>query len=113
MPYSVRVRVRFSAAHYLENYQGKCEKVHGHNYVVEVWVQSQRVKKNGLTYDFTELKNDIKKILPDHQLLNEVFDFNPTAENLAKYFYKELKKWYPVKKVVVWETEDSAAEYEP
>lgn len=112
MPYTIRVRQRFSAAHYLRGYQGKCESMHGHNYIIEVWLRSNQLKKPGLVYDFTELKKEIVKILPDHKLLNKVFSFNPTAENLAKYFYDKLKKRYPVLKVTVWENEDSAAEYE-
>jgi len=112
MSYSIRVRQRFSAAHYLGDYQGKCEAIHGHNYVIEVWISSEKLKKPGLVFDFTEVKKQIAKILPDHKLLNEVFSFNPTTENLAKYFYDKLKKKYPVSRVVVWENEDSAAEYE-
>ncbi len=112
MPYTVRVRQRFSAAHYLRGYQGKCEQIHGHNYQVEVWVKGDKLKKPGLVYDFSELKQAIKKILPDHKLLNQIFTFNPTTENLAKYFFDKLKKKYSVTKVVVWENEDSAAEFE-
>jgi 6-pyruvoyltetrahydropterin/6-carboxytetrahydropterin synthase len=112
MHYNIRVRQRFSAAHYLKGYKGKCEEIHGHNYVVEVWISSNKLRKPGLVYDFTVIKREIVKILPDHKLLNKVFPFNPTTENLAKYFYDKLKKKYPVSKVVVWENEDSAAEYQ-
>lgn len=86
--------------------------MHGHNYLIEVWLRSNKLKKPGLIYDFTEVKKEIAKILPDHKLLNKIFPFNPTAENLAKYFYDKLKKRYPVQKVTIWENEDSAAEYE-
>ncbi len=106
------VRQRFSAAHYLKGYKGKCEAIHGHNYVVEVWLKKNQLNQIGLVYDFTAFKNQIRKILPDHKLLNSIFTFNPTAENLAKYFYEKLRKRYPVAKVVVWESDDSAAEYE-
>jgi 6-pyruvoyltetrahydropterin/6-carboxytetrahydropterin synthase len=112
MPYTIRVRQRFSAAHYLSGYKGKCEAMHGHNYVIEVWLRSNQLKKPGLIYDFIEVKKEIAKILPDHKLLNKIFSFNPTAENLAKYFYDKLKKRYPVLKITIWENEDSAAEYE-
>ncbi len=112
MPYKVRIKQRFSAAHYLRNYKGKCEKIHGHNYIIEVWIGSKKLNKSGLVYDFTSLKKEIVKILPDHKLLNDVFSFNPTSENLAKYFYDIIKKKYAVTKVAVWENEDSSAEYE-
>ena len=112
MSYSIRVRQRFSAAHYLRGYKGKCEELHGHNYLVEVFIQSNKLRKPGLVYDFSEVKEQLKRILPDHKLLNDLFSFNPTSENLAKYFYDQLSKKYPVLKVIVWENEDSAAEYE-
>lgn len=117
MPYTIKVRQHFSAAHFLRGYPGKCEEVHGHNYSIEVWLESKELNKSGLVYDFRKLKKQIQKILPDHKLLNKLFKFNPTAENLAKYFYDELKKRFSdrvrVKKIVVWENEDCAAEYEP
>lgn len=112
MPYTIRVRQRFSAAHFLRGYKGKCEAMHGHNYLIEIELRRAKLKKPGLVDDFTEVKKAVAKILPDHKLLNEVFSFNPTAENLAKYFYDKLKKRYPVQKVTIWENEDSAAEYE-
>lgn len=113
MPYRVRIKQKFSAAHYLRNYRGKCEEIHGHNYVIEVWISSEKLNKTGLVYDFSKLKKEIARILPDHKLLNNVFSFNPTSENLAKYFYNRIKKKkYSVTKVAVWENEDSIAEYE-
>jgi 6-pyruvoyltetrahydropterin/6-carboxytetrahydropterin synthase len=63
-----------------------------------------------MTIDFGDAKKIIDGILPDHQYLNEVYDFNPTAENLVKYFKKELIKMLPVDKVRVWESATSAAE---
>lgn len=112
MSYIIRVRQRFSAAHFLSDYKGKCESIHGHNYIVEVHLRGHKLKKAGLLYDFNEVKEEIKRILPDHQLLNKILGFNPTCENLAKYFYDKLKKNYPVTKVIIWETEDTSAEYE-
>lgn len=112
MPYKVRIKQRFSAAHYLHNYKGKCEEIHGHNYVLEVWISSEKLNKSGLVHDFSKLKKEITKILPDHKFLNDLFSFNPTSENLAKYFYNKIKKKYSVTRVAVWENEDSIAEYE-
>jgi 6-pyruvoyltetrahydropterin/6-carboxytetrahydropterin synthase len=53
----------------------------------------------------------LSEILPDHTLLNEVYDFNPTAENLARHLFRELKGRCPVCEVTVWESDDAAASY--
>ena len=65
------VRQKFSSAHYLENYEGKCEKMHGHTFTVEVHFRADKLDKSGIAIDFTILKAYLKKILPDHQVLNE------------------------------------------
>ncbi|MEW6456100.1 MAG: 6-carboxytetrahydropterin synthase [Acidobacteriota bacterium] len=111
MPWILKVRDKFSAAHYLKNYKGKCEKVHGHTFEVEVQIEVDRLNETGIGYDFIQIKNSLSELLPDHSFLNEVFDFNPSAENLSRYFYHEMKKLYPVKKVIVWESDTSSAEY--
>jgi len=107
----LRVKDRFQAAHYLENYKGKCEKIHGHSFTVEVRIKVGKLDKTGIGFDFTEIKKKLSEILPDHSLLNETYDFNPTAENLARHFYWELKKIYPINAVTVWESEDASATY--
>ena len=53
----------------------------------------------------------LSDILPDHTLLNDIYDFNPSAENLSRHFFLELKKFFPVKGVTVWESEDASARY--
>lgn len=111
MSWTLKVRDKFSAAHYLEGYQGKCERVHGHTFHVEVEVTVHELDKTGIGIDFTELKKSLAAALPDHALLNEVFAFNPSAENIARHLYGELKKAYPVKAVTVWESEDASATY--
>ncbi len=111
MAWLLRVKDRFSSAHFLKNYHGKCEKIHGHTFEIEVFIEVNELNQAGIGIDFTEIKDKLSEILPDHKLLNEIYDFNPSAENLSKYFYQELKKIYPVKKVVVWESENASAEY--
>jgi 6-pyruvoyltetrahydropterin/6-carboxytetrahydropterin synthase len=71
------------------------------------------LKKPGMIADFTAVGEKLASILPDHKMLNEVYDFNPTSENLARRFFDRLSKSYPVSRVTVWETENSCAEYEP
>jgi len=111
MSWKLRVRDKFSAAHYLREYKGKCEKLHGHTFQVEVEITVRGLDKTGIGIDFTEIKKKLAEILPDHTLLNEAFDFNLSAENLAREIYKRMKEYYPVTGVTVWESEDAAATY--
>jgi len=111
MSWILKVRDRFHAAHYLKEYKGKCEKVHGHTFHVEVRVLVKELDKTGIGIDFAEIKKALARILPDHTLLNEIYDFNPTAENLARQMYLELKPLFPVQSITVWESEDASATY--
>jgi 6-pyruvoyltetrahydropterin/6-carboxytetrahydropterin synthase len=111
MSWILKVQDRFQAAHYLEDYKGKCEKIHGHTFRVEVEIKVTELDKTGIGIDFTEIKQTLVQLLPDHTLLNEVCAFNPTAENLSRFFFQELKQHYPVIRVTVWESEDASATY--
>jgi len=111
MSWTLKVRDKFSAAHHLKEYKGKCEKVHGHTFQVEVEIAVRELDRTGIGFDFTKVKRVLAAALPDHSLLNEVFPFNPSAENIARHLYGELKKTYPVKSVTVWESEDASASY--
>ena len=111
MSWTLKVRDRFSAAHYLRGYKGKCEKVHGHTFQVEVEVAVESLGEDGIGVDFAEIKKALAAVLPDHTLLNDVYPFNPSAENLARRFYGELKASFPVSAVTVWESEDASATY--
>ena len=95
--YEISVEKHFDAAHYLRDYKGKCENLHGHRYTIVVKVSAEKLNEIGLAYDFTDLKAHLNKILEryDHTCLNDVKPFdkiNPSAENLAATIYKELKK---------------------
>jgi len=111
MSWILSVRDKFQAAHFLKEYRGKCEKIHGHTFQVEVKIEVAELDKTGIGIDFNTIKQKLARILPDHTLLNEVFDFNPSAENLARRFFMELRKDFPVKEVTVWESEDASATY--
>ena len=96
--YEVTVEDTFAAGHYLRNYKGKCENPHGHNYKVRVTLQGGELDAAGLLLDFKDLKIVIKPVVDylDHQMMNDIKPFdtvNPSAENLARYFYDETNKY--------------------
>jgi len=111
MSWRLRVREKFQAAHFLKEYRGKCENIHGHTFQVEVVVEVKELDRAGIGIDFTRIKAKLAEFLPDHTLLNDVYRFNPSAENLARQFFGELKKHFPVIEVTVWESEDASATY--
>lgn len=111
MSWFLRVRESFQAAHFLKDYGGKCERIHGHTFRVEVVVEINELNPQGIGLDFAEIKKIVSAILPDHAHLNEIYPFNPSAENLARHFYTQLKSRLPVVEVTVWESEDAAATY--
>ncbi len=113
MPWVLRVKDEFSAAHYLPDYGGKCEALHGHNYTVELFILASDLAKNGLAHDFAEIRARLREIMPDHKLLNDLIE-KPSAENIARYIYEKLVLFYPgLIKVVVWENGRQGAEYQP
>jgi 6-pyruvoyltetrahydropterin/6-carboxytetrahydropterin synthase len=123
--FQVSVEETFSAGHALRGYRGKCENVHGHNYRVRVALEGPQLDGIGLLVDFAVLKTAIRDIIKtlDHQFINDLEPFrtvNPSAENLAKYFYDEtsrlltgLPQGARLTEVVVWETDTSSARYLP
>lgn len=121
--FSVKVIESFSGAHFLKEYKGKCEQLHGHNWKVEVEVFSPVLSKEGMVMDFTRLKKILRGVLDkyDHTLLNKVKSLkgkNPTSENIAAILFREIKpgikKYKHIEKmrVCVWEQERSCAVFE-
>ena len=120
--FEVAVEQTFAAGHALRNYKGKCENVHGHNFKVRVVIEGEKLDETGLLVDFLDVKAAMQTIIDrlDHVFLNEVEPFdikNPSAENIAEYFYSEiersLKSVVPVRvrEVKVWETDIQSATY--
>ncbi len=123
--FEVSVEETFAAGHALRGYKGKCENPHGHNYRVRVVLQGPELDSIGLLFDFKDLKQIIHCTVDrlDHQFLNNLPPFdvsNPSAENLARYFYEESERLLAeklsqngvhVKAVIVWETDTTTATY--
>jgi 6-pyruvoyltetrahydropterin/6-carboxytetrahydropterin synthase len=121
--FEVSVEETFSSGHALRGYKGKCENVHGHNYRVKITVTGPKLDGIGLLVDFTEIKRVLRGIIAkiDHQFLNDLDPFktvNPSAENMARYFYDEMRrelKGMPdgaaITEVTLWETDTASAKY--
>ncbi len=107
--YYVCKRLEISSAHALHlSYESKCESMHGHNWIVKIYCKSETLNADGMVTDFTHIKKQISGAL-DHKNLNEVFDFNPTAENIARWICDHVENAY---RVEVWESEMNMAAYE-
>ena len=125
--FEVRVEADFAAAHFLRDYHGKCENLHGHNYKVYAHVRGENLNEGGMLMDFSELKKSLRDVcaIMDHTNLNDmdVFDQNPSAERIALFIYGKIVESIPALKftgdktlshlfaVDVFETEGSRARY--
>lgn len=92
--FEVRVEADFAAAHFLRDYNGKCENLHGHNYKVYAYVRGEKLNEGGMLMDFTQLKGALRTVCKsiDHTNLNdlEIFDQNPSAERIAMFIYNGI-----------------------
>ena len=119
--YDVTVKTGFSSAHQLRLYDGKYENLHGHNWTAQVTVEADELNPIGVGIDFVELKEMVERILSrlDYQNINEISPFdkeNPSAENIARWLFLELKTQIDtestrVKRVEVCEMEGCGASY--
>jgi len=104
----------FDAAHSLPEHEGKCRNIHGHTYTLEVSVEGP-VRHGGpadrMVMDFADLRGRVAELVidhVDHQYLNDLFDFAPTAEALAAWAFERLRdSGLPVARVRLWETPTS------
>lgn len=107
--YYISKRLEIAGAHNLNlPYESKCANLHGHNWIVYVYCKSKTLTEYGMVVDFKHIKNMIADKL-DHAYLNDVVDFNPTAENMAKWICDNVPNCY---KVDVQESEGNIATYE-
>ena len=123
--FEVAVEQTFAAGHALRNYKGKCENVHGHNFRVRVTIEGERLDDTGLLVDFLDVKSLMNSVIErlDHRFLNEIAPFdvkNPSAENIAEFFHREMTAGWtnspvPVRisEVKVWETDIQSATFRP
>lgn len=128
--YEVRVEADFAAAHFLRDYNGKCENLHGHNYKVYAHVRGSQLNEGGMLMDFTRLKKCLREVCGsmDHTNLNDnpYFDQNPSAERIATFIYEQIVRAVPEVKykddgfstatlyaIDVFETDTSRARYIP
>ncbi len=117
------VKAHYDSAHFLRNYKGKCEKLHGHRYVVEAGLAfaDEAVGEGGMAYDFTDAKRHLRAIADhlDHENINELEPFTeiePSAENQARWIFGELRgrlgeQGDNLAYVRVWETPNQYAQY--
>ena len=119
--YEVTIKKVFSAAHQLMEIGGTCERLHGHNFTVEVTIAAEDLNREGLLIDFRDLKGWLSEILDglDHKCLNELPEFkgvNPSSEHIARFIHDRLKMKIPAGRlamagVTVWESENARVTY--
>lgn len=110
--FKLNVVLNFSASHFLTQYHGKCENLHGHNYKLIVTTEG-KLKKDGMVMDFKKIKEIVnEKVISilDHTHLNDIIK-NPSSENICIWIWNKLKKDLPLNKITLFETENNYCEY--
>ena len=107
--YTVKKTFEISAAHKLRlSYESKCGNLHGHNWIVTVYCKAKALNEDGMVVDFSQIKKRVQDKI-DHQCLNDVLSFIPTAECLALWISTQIPHCY---RVEVQESENNIAIYE-
>lgn len=136
--YGLKTESSFDAAHFLTDYHGKCENLHGHRWRVVAYLEQAELRTEGthkdMVIDFAEFKRALRDLTEelDHSFVMEegslmpetleclhkegftlsMMPFRTTAENLARYFFDKLAdKGFPVSQVDVYETPNNCAIY--
>lgn len=138
MAYGLKTESSFDAAHFLTDYHGKCENLHGHRWRVVAYLEQAELQTQGtckdMVVDFGEFKSALRELTEelDHSFVVEegslapetlaclekegftlsMVPFRTTAENLARYFFERLEgRGMPVAQVDVYETPNNCAIY--
>ena len=119
--YRLTVFAEFAAAHTLRDYPGDCSRLHGHNWKAEVEVEATELDRHGMGVDFKVIRQAARTLAAelDHRNLNDIAPFdrvNPTAENIAAWFYRGLSETLNtatvrVTAVTIWETDRARVKY--
>jgi len=119
--FELKVVSHLAAAHQLKDLAGPCERLHGHNWKIEVFVAGEALEKDGLLVDFKVLKGATEKVIQelDHRFLNELqpfHDMSPSSENIARYIFRCLARdlnngHVKVSRVTAWESDSACATY--
>ena len=122
MSHELVVKTDFGAAHFLRQYRGKCERLHGHNWKLDIYFSADRLNADSMIIDFVEAKAVIRQAIEkyDHYHLNEVPPFdqlNPTSENIARVLCEEIQALLPqgvrVTRLTAWESDRCGATWTP
>lgn len=123
--YVVKIQARFEAAHFLRNYRGISEPLHGHSYLVEAELSAPDggLDEDDLAVDFIASKRELERFAKtlDYGCINDVAPFdaiNPSAENIARWFFEGLRAALEaeqgvVRAITVWEGPVNSVRYEP
>ena len=116
------VKQTICAAHTIEGHSGRCSRLHGHNWIIDIVVESETLDHLGIAMDFSDIKALSTPLFDelDHSFLNDLPYFKkhpPSSENLACYIYNSLEKIFEergvhLKTINVWETPEYCSTYE-